>query len=427
MLRPSILLRSTIALLALVLIVGGCSQSTVPEKVTEDGPGRVGAEGTFDPADRSFVLKTIDLPPPWDGPPLRIQLIGSNLEVSADDETISLDVAIRNLNGRPLYAPGVVWVEGFVPPDISILNPDITLVPPAISPADTFAYWVRYGFDYSELLGDDGVLEHDEVSAPKTWIFHDPGLVSFTFQGWAEFSPQPDRSRIAGICFVDLNLNGQPDPGEPPLQGAVVTAVMPDCNLARTMPGLNGHYSLPVEMAGLYEVECFIAFGMPPMPPWTTPNPREVLLTPGPNGEPNSFLEAHFGMAHDYPPVVPAIQFTDAPPDSLHHADWTFIDGRIEEDRLYLHVGFSGCQPDHPFSLWMSGGFMESQPVRASIVLVHELEEDCDAYFETDLSFDLSALRLRFLLAYGPGELILVMPGFDGSGHEIVWGIFPPD
>ena len=391
----------------------------------EDGPGRVGTEGVFDPTEQSFVLKTIDLPPPWDGPPLQIQLIGSNLEVSASDETVSLDVAIRNLNGRPLYAPGLVWVEGFVPPEVSILNPDITLVPPAISPADTFAYWVRYGLDYSELLGDDGVLEHEEVSAPKTWIFHDPGLASFTFQGWAEFSPQPDRSRIAGICFVDLNLNGQPDPGEPPLQGAFVTALLPDGNFARAAVNLDGHYSLPVESAGLYEVECGIAFGLPPLPPWTTPNPRTVLLTPGPDGVPNSFLEAHFGMARDYPPpAVPAIQFTDAPPDSLHHAPWQFIDGFVERDLLHMHVGFSGCQPEHPFSLWMTGGFMESEPVRARIVLVNELEEDCDAWFESDLMFDLAPLRDRYLAAYGQGELILSMPSLDGSTNEILWEVY---
>jgi hypothetical protein len=426
MLRKPVLIGATAVLLGLVLVCGGCSEPTVPL-----GPGantgRVGAEGNIDPNAATFVLKTIDLPPPWDGPPLQIQLVGSNLLTGDADETISLDVAIRNLSGRPLYAPGVVWIEGFTPPTVTVTNPDLTLIPPAISPVDTFAYWVRYGFDYAELLGADGVLDHEELSETKTWIFHDPGLVSFSFQGWAEFSPEPDRPRIAGYCFVDLDADGQPGANEPPLQGAIVDISLPDGDIMSVVPGLDGHYSFPVENTGLYQLRAGIIFGLPPYPPWTTPNPREVLLTPGPNGEPNSFLEAHFGRAGWYPPGEPEIMFTDLPPDSLHRAPWTFIDGFIDGGLLRLHVGFSGCQPEHPFSLWMSGGFMESNPVRVSIVPVNELEEDCDAWFETEVFFNLWPLRERFLEAYGPGELILMFVAPNGQRHELRWGIYPPD
>ena len=67
---------------------------------------------------------------------------------------------------------------------------------------------------------------------------------------------------------------------------------------------------------------------------------------------------------------------------------------------LQLEVGYSGCQPEHPFSLWMSGGFMESMPVQANIVPVHELAEDCDAAFTGARVFNLWPLRERFLEAY---------------------------
>ncbi len=420
--------RRAIALLVMLLLVGACSDSTAPDDAAS-GNARSGAEGSFDPAAESFVLKTLDLPPPWDGPVVRVQLIGSNLVVNAANEFVSLDVSIRNISGRPLYAPAVAWVENFTPAGVSITNPDLTLAPPSFTSADsTFADWLRYGFDYSDYLGDDGVLEFEETSGTKTWTFHDPGLGSFSFQGWAEFGMAPERSRIAGKCFSDLNNNGIPDADDPPLQGAFITVVTATGDILRANTDAWGHYSLPVEATGLYSLSADILFGMPPFPPWTTPNPREVLLTPGANGLPNSFLEAHFGMAADYPaPPAPPIQFTDLPPSDLHAAPWNLISARLDGNLLRLHVGFSGCSPEHPFRLWMSGGFMESHPVQANIVLVNELDEECDAWFEQHLVFNLQRLGHKFVDAYGPGVLLMNLVQPDSSAQVIEWGIYPPD
>jgi len=429
MLRSARILFLLGALLALAGALHGCSETTAPSGDGSD-LGRIGAEGTYDPADGSFVFKTLQLPPPWDGIPIRIQLIGSNLTIDAAGELISLDVAIRSLHPDPLYAPAVVWVEGFEPPSVSITNADYVLVPPTPTqtPPDSFAYFERFGFDYSELLGNDGILDPEETSAAKTWIFHDPGLASFSFQGWAEFGMAPDLPRIAGRCFVDENLNGWPDPGEQPLGGSWVIVTLPNGDRVDIMPGEDGHYSLRVEDIGLYGASCELMWMMPWLPCWTTPNPREILLTPGPDGQPNSFLDAHFGLCPLDPVYPPPILFTDLPPDELHFGHWMLIEAELMERHLLrLHVGFSGCQPDHPFTLYASGGFMESQPPQINVVLVHEIEEDCDAYFEDELLFDLYPLWERYLEAYGPGVLMMNLITLDGAMHQLEFPIFPPD
>ncbi len=416
-----------IPLLSVLLLAGACSDSTAPGQA-DDGTGRIGAEGSLDPATGTFVLKTLDLPPPWDGPSIRVQLIGSNLSVDRTTEQISLDVAIRNFSGRTLYAPAVVWIEGFTPESVTVVNPDLTLIPPSLAATDTsFAYWVRYGFDYSRLLGEDGALDHEATSETKTWIFHDPDLASFSFQGWAEFGMEPERPRIAGRCFVDFDRDGVPDPNEPPLQGAFIVAHGPDGEAVRVQPDERGYYTVPVERPGLYSIACNVALEMPPFRHWTTPNPLEVLLTPGTDGVPNSFLAAHFGQAGYDSVPVPMIEFTDRTPDDLIIAPWSLLEASIDRQVLRMHVGLSGCQPDHPFSLWMSGGFMESEPVQVNIVLVNELEEDCDAWFERELEFDLGPLQEAYMQAYGPGELVLNLIQPDGTQQELIWGIFPPD
>jgi len=414
-------------LFALAVALYGCSETTAPAG-GDSGLGQIGAEGTYDQESGTFVLKTLQLPPPWDGPPIQIQLIGSNLHVDADGETVALDVAIRSQHADPLYAPAVVWVEGFEPPSVTITNSDFLIMPPGVTPPDTFAYFERFGFDYAGLLGGDGILEFEETSEAKTWIFHDPGLLSFAFQGWAEFGTAPDLPRIAGRCFVDENNDGRPAPDEPPLGGAGVVVDLPDGDTVFVQPDADGHYALTVESAGLYRVRCEMEWMAPFLLCFTTPNPREVLLTPGPDGRPASFLDAHFGLCAWDPPVTPPIVFTDLPAHELHFGHWTLIGAAVVDERyLRLHVGFSGCQPDQPFTLYASGAFMESNPPQVNVVLRHDVEEDCDAWFEDELLFDLHPLWLSYFESYGPGVLLMNLITFDGAAHQIPLHVFPED
>jgi hypothetical protein len=413
-------------LLALALALQGCSDSTAP---VGDGSdlGRVGAEGIYDPGSGTFVLKTLQLPPPWDGPPIWIQLIGSNLGIDNSGELVSLDVAIRSLHPDPLYAPAVVWVEGFTPPGVSVTNADYVLMPPTPSDPDTIAYFERFGFDYSGLLGD-GVLDPEETSEARTWIFHDPGQGPFSFGGWAEFGFGPDLPRIAGRCFFDQNGNGWPEPQEPALGGSWVVAILPNGDRIDVLPDPGGRYSFPIDQVGLYELRCELMWMMPWMPCWTTPHPLAVVITPGPDGAPRSFLDAHFGMCWEAPPHPPPIVFTEQPPGELHFGHWTLIEAQVfGRHFLRMRVGFSGCQPEHPFTLYASGGYMESLPPQIHVVLVHEIEEECDAWFEAELAFDLLPLWEDFLADYGPGMLILDLVTFDGEVHQLEFPVFPPD
>lgn len=426
------MLRSLRVLLLLgllsILALSGCSDSTAPSG--DDGTlARIGAEGDLNPADGTFVLKTLQMPPPWDGPAVNIQLIGSNLVVDAATEQISLDVAIRSRHPYPLYAPAVVWVERFVPESVSLINADYTLAPPGEGKQDTFAHFERFGFDYSGLMGDDNILEFEETSAARTWIFHDPGLGSFSFEGWAEFGTEPDRPRISGRCFVDENNNGWPEPNEPPLGPAFIEISLPDGDIVHLATDPEGHWALPVETAGLYRLQCNLAWMMPPWDPcFTTPNPLDVLLTPGPDGLPHGFDEANFGLCAAVPPQNTEIQFTPLPPEDLHFGHWVLIGAEIEGlHQLRMHVGFSGCQPDQLFTLYASGGFMESEPPQINVVLVHEVEEDCDAWFEDELVFDLMPLWDEYMRLYGPGVLMLNLIGLDGTMTQVEFGIFPPD
>ena len=125
-------------------------------------------------------------------------------------------------------------------------------------------------------------------------------------------------------------------------------------------------------------------------------------------------------LTQDPEPVV----FTDLPPDSLHYAPWSLIEASIEGDILNLHVGFSGCQPDHPWTFHISGGFMESWPVQVNGVLVHELYEDCEAYFETWLHFNLLPLKIEYIRIYGQDELIILnVIDFQGEVHPLEYRI----
>ena len=417
----------------LVPWLAGCSDSTEPS--TEDSTQTATqGEGSFDASAGTFVLKTLDVPPPDGGPAVPIQLIGENLYVSPDSGLVSLDVSVQNLSTEPLYAPpALIWLHDFSPEAVAPINADFVVSPVAVvddGNGNSPIWPVDYGYDYADQLGEDGVLGPGETSAAKSWRFNNPDGVSFSFASQAEFGMVPDLPRIAGFCWLDDNRNGMREPHESLLSFGMVSITLPDGGVATVWLDESGHYAVPIQAAGLYRVyfdPMIDSAGYIVPIGFSTPNPLEVLITPGPDGQPQSFLDANFGVFADLP-VQPVIQFADVPPDSLQIADYQLINARLETPwALWADVAFSGCSPEETFSLFMSGGFMESNPVQADLVLRKDVPTDCDAAWENEIHFDLGPLVERFLASYGPGELLLNLHTYGGDVQTLVLEIPPSD
>lgn len=428
-----LLLPAVLALLAIT----ACSDSSGPATPTGDQGDLGGAllEGSFDPGAGTFVLKTLDVPT-FDGTLVRMQLVGSDLVTDPELDTVELMVALRSLHPDPLFPPVQVWLSQLAPAGVAVLNGDLML--PVFGPDGSPTGDLAVGFDYSDLLGDDGLLSPEETSGAKLWRFSSPGLAPFTFGARAEFGLNPDLARLGGVCFHDDDRDGVRDPGEAPLPHGVVLVTFPDGDVAEAWVQPNGRYSVRVSEPGLYQV--FYDLGINTFAPisFSTPNPRQVVLVRDAEGVLQGFGGADFGLFTDLPLGPPPIRFTDLPADSLHFEPWNLLDAHFVDiptpdgtvvnlPPLALEVGFSGCQPEHPFSLYMSGGFLESMPVQARLVAVHELAEECDAAFTATRVFDLRPLRDRFLDAYGPGVLLLQVTDYFGQVHTVEWGIFPED
>lgn len=411
-----------IALVAgLVLLLGGCSDTERPATSGDQTQGAALVDGSLQPGGQTFVLKALDETQPGRAP-IRVELIGSNLQIDREAETVSLDVAIRNAGERPLYAPATIWISNLVPPDVEVLNADLGPAPVAQSDPPI----PRRGFAYTELLGDDQVLTAGETSDVGTWSFHVPGLAAFSFRASAEFGMVPDLPLIAGRCFNDRNRNGQIDDGEPPVPNGMVTITAPDGTTLIARPGEDGAYSVPVTLPGLYNLlynplircRCEVVF--------TTPNPVQALLPPGPDGRPASFLDADFGLfigAEE--DTIPPVLLSPVPLDLLKSDFYHYAEGGVRGDNLLLRVGFSGCGPGHPFTLYWAPGPEASPMLRsADLVLVHDDRgELCDAAWQRNLTFDLRPLRPNG----GVGPITLRFHDFQGVVHTFIWGSWPSD
>jgi hypothetical protein len=425
--------------LALATAVGatGCADTTTPSATTPDGAAEFDAQ--IDPSGSSFVLKRLETT--LAGRALvRVDLIGSNVRTDASNETVSIDVAVRNAGDEALHAPATVWLHRFVPPTVRPTNADVVRGGDGSGDSTRIAP-VAWGFDYSELLGEDAVLEPDETSAHKTWEFSDPGLLSFAFGAQARFGMQPDRPQISGTVFEDENRNGRRDRGEGPFNG-VLTLTTPDNQAFSTRTDDQGRYRFAIEVEGLYGLR-YVSVLHPPPPwppddqePWprpavrwcvTSPNPLEVLILAAADGEPMGFTHADFGVVYgscDGAPPIPLLLMTDRQPDDIAQDPYDLLDAKLAGDILNLRVGISGCSPDHPFDLYAGRGFMESNPVQTWALLAHDdRDEPCDAYFERTLQFDLSALRAQHVRAYGrTGVVILRFRDFRGNVTRFEFG-----
>lgn len=417
----------TLALLTSLAGFAGCSEDSTKPGQPASGAPQENFEAQLDPSASSFVLTRVPGTQPGQAP-AEVELVGSNLVSDPATEMISLDVGIRNVSRAVLSTPAQVWLSDFLPAGIEVLNADYLDPPIRETKAAAQAGPTRFGFDYSSLVGPDRQLSPGETSQHKTWQFHVPGLASFSFVAVATLGGEPDGPVIAGLAFTDVDGDGVRDPDDPPASGWI-TLRRPDGSIAATGTMDRGMYRVPVHDVGLHtmafappELDCLCEVVV------TTPNPLQVLLLPDENGQPLSYLHADFGMRitriEEFLPAV----LTDRPPDAIRQDPYRLADIDPAGDILTLRVGFSGCTPFHDFPLFMSGGFMESDPVQARLVLGHnDRGELCDAAFERTLRFDLSPVREAFERAYGrPGPVLLQLTDLQGNHHDFIYRWGPP-
>lgn len=395
---------------------GGCSDSTDPTRTGQED-SEVVFGGAVDPEAGGFVLERIEQLGPL---PLFVELVGSNLELEPGEETVSLDVAIRNVGADPLLAPAAVWVGRFFPANVTVLNPDmrtardVDAIPP-----------LPFGFDYADLLGEDGVLTPQELSGAKTWIFHVPGLASFSFEAHAIFGTGPESPVISGILFIDTDENGRYDASDEPYPGGHVQVRGPDGFRGAAHSGSDGRYVATAEQPGLYTLEFNPFLDNGPLGCFTTPNPLEVVLAPGPGGGAQSFHHADFGIRPgSCPPADARVILTDMEPDEIEQDVYQLGGAELMDDRFRMLVEFSGCQPDHPFTLYVSRGFTGTDPVQTWALLAHDdLDEPCDAAFSRTLEFDLAPLRQAYVERYGePGEVRVLFQDYWGNRTGFLFG-----
>lgn len=409
---PIRFLRILPLLILAVLLGAGCSDQSGP--VPDDVLGDV------NPTGGGATLKSLTATDA-DGRPVRVELLSGPVRTENEGESVILDVHLRNAGDRALGLPITVWIGDFHPDTVWPRDADV--VTPGLPGEPTY-----YGWEFGALDGGDMVLEPGEITHFRTWTFHDPGQVPFTFGGWIE-APPAGGAILGGLGFFDADADGHPDLDEEPFAGYSVRVTRPDGMVVETPAHPDGRWAVPLHHTGLHTVRYFpVIEGGPAGVPLTTPNPREVIITPDADGRPQLFTAAHLGIDRPIAHPVEPIVLTDEPADSLHFAPWTLLDLGVRESMvLHLEVGFSGCGPEHPFTLYATGGFMESEPPRMRLVLVHELDEECDAAWTQDLAFGLFPLWDAYLEAYGPGELICELVDFEGGVHEFPLGIYPPD
>ena len=399
-------------LLAFTLALGACGDEPLSGPDGDTEPDTAG----IDPGSRTFELMTIESTT-GDGRVVPILLVGRDLKVDEDAREVSLEIAIRNLSNFDLHPQALVWIHALNPDSVWPINADI-------QPWDvSLAGDPRWGFDYSNLLGDDGVLSSGELSASKTWIFSDPELIPFSFAAEGQFGLPGGRAHIAGHIFHDDNRNGRWDEGEEPFPaGWVRLPLEHDFAEVKVPVGPRGAYALPVNEAGHYTVAYEPPPIMAPIPIiMTTPNPLEVVLLPTSDGGVQSYDDADFGVF--FGPLIPPVIITDTPPDSLGGYPYSLIGLELDGRILHMRVGFSGCDGGHPFQLFMTGGFMESMPVQVRLQLVHDSRDElCLAVFEEGRAYDLLPILAAYREAYGQIDPILLnFYDYNGVKHQLLF------
>lgn len=427
------LVLSTVFLLTVALFGcdGGPSSSSPP-----GGDAAVDFNGSFD-GDEVVLERVVN---DTANGRVVIELVAQRVEYFPSSGRVEIDVALRNDSEIAVGLPALVFLGDFSPEGTAVINSDnqlIDLPPDVIPPAGPYPDW----FDYAGTFGNDGILAAGEISDTRTWMVAVAGEGSFSFGAHVQVGTDPERATISGRVFFDENWNGQFDDNEIPFAAGWVELVGPDGTMQRTRVMDGGLWKLAIRSAGLYTAR-FISpptlAANAPFVPWceTTPNPLEIVIVAGPDGEAVSFAQANFGLASYpcHPPSDGVVNLTSEPASSIETDHYRLLGAQILASPgpadvlppttwfLEVRVGFSGCSDDHPILAWAGQDFMESAPPRTWLRLEHDdRDELCDAYFEQTRLFDLSPLVDHFLEVYG-GEtphFILELEGPNGESYQL--------
>lgn len=381
----------TLSLLVALLLITGCSSDPV-----EPGPGNVDPEAWFDGSfdGDGLVLQRTEVFGPG-GILIEVELVAKGLSFDAALNQLKVAVAIRNSSRIDLHAPASVGLSDFNPASVVPLNANNHSV-------DLGRWW----YDYSRTLGDDRILSAGEESAPVEWILQLARPGSFSFAAIARFAAEANRPVLGGRVFLDLDRDGIPGREEPSAFGTV-EVTFPNARRMMVRPDEEGLWYVRVDTPGIH-VARWIApptMGITPVC-LTTPNPLQVLLTPGPSELPRGFTEAHFGV--DPEPCLQwrmmPIWLSDVPVDSLESDPWVLVDlaqtGPDDPgpERLEITVGFGGCSANHPlaFAFEHPGDAAIPHSTMVATIVHDDLGELCEAWFHTTRGVDLAVLRQQW-------------------------------
>lgn len=236
----------------------------------------------------------------------RIEVWATNIAFNGETGMVTFDVKLVNLTRRTL-TPSIHFVITDIRPD------DVSVVDFDGSSQDGFPF-----YDFSDMLGEDGVLSPGESTGLVTMTFHTVTARSFAIGFRIEFGTIVGDGVIGGVVFRDDNKNGERercDRCEPGIPGITVVLVpMPngggdpgDSTVTEPHPGnslvtqtdADGVYSFRGLREGAYMVRVIVS---PERWEVTSTNPLMVTLVKGPDGHVQSFLEGHFGLYPLYTP-----------------------------------------------------------------------------------------------------------------------------
>jgi len=302
-------------MVGLLAVLPSCSDNPTDAPISADNQ----ATGHIDPNQSGGVLLgrvTTGLSP------ATVEVWAQNLTVESD-EIVSFDAVIVNKCRCPIEAPIHFVVTRVIPDAVQVENEDMEGPDGPI-------------FDFSDDIGDDGVLGPLEASDPVKMQFRWPEPMAFAIGFRVEAGP-PNGGTVSGVVFNDLNGDGMRGSAEPGIPGVLVT-LKPSVreNLYRTRTDINGRYLFPDLTADVYQVAAHADPNTSMRP--TTPNPLVVTLVELDDGTVSDFEHADFGFHFAVPPI-PTLVFgpVDVGPGS---PNGTVLDTTFSVPLFFAPVNF---------------------------------------------------------------------------------------